>query len=148
MRTAMQNLCERWGLSDSEIAQALDISQRVARLARDGSTHADEANQLDGFLTELHHGYGIEEPAAWMAATLVEGWTVTRWDLWTAGRHGLLIENAAGRMTAPAMLDAFDPDWRRTYWTSFKTVETEDGGRSIVGKSYDDVREQMAEGGR
>ena len=142
MRTAMQNLHERWGLSNSEIARALDISQRVVRLARDGSEPAEGADRLDEFLSEVHR-LGVEEPAAWMSEPIVQGYTATRWHMYTAGRTALLTDNAAGRLADAAMLDAFDSDWRRTYWTSMETFVAEDGNLSIREKSYDTVRAQM-----
>lgn len=142
MRTAMQNLHERWGLSTNEIAQVLNISPRVVRLARDGSQPADWAVRLDGFLQRLQ-GHGVEEPAAWMAMDIVEGYTVTRWRLYEAGRSDLVEANAEQRLTATQMLFEFDPDWRANYWTSFTTRVAEDGNVSIRGKTYDEVRAQV-----
>ncbi|GAA0583075.1 hypothetical protein GCM10010172_80130 [Paractinoplanes ferrugineus] len=145
MRTAMQNLHERWGLSTSKIARALDISQRVARLARDGTTTAQGAEKLDGFLNRVHD-HGIEEPAAWMAEPVVNGFTVTRWHLYAAGLHELLVRNAIGTITDADLLHRHDPDWRRTYWTSSTTFVASDGHLSIREKTYDEVRAQV--GGR
>lgn len=138
----MQNLHERWGLSTSEIARALDIPQRVARLARDGSEPAEGADQLDRFLASLVE-LGIDEPASWMGETIVEGYRVTRWDLYINGRADLLGENAEGDFPDVEMLAAFDPDWRRNYWTSFTTFVAEDGNLSTRGKTYDEIRAQV-----
>lgn len=148
MTTAMTSLHDRWGLSVSDIAQALNISQRAVRQARD--SHAEEetyraAEKLDAFLHQVHD-YGIEEPGAWMSGAIVEGYTITRWDIYRAGRRDLLVDDAERRVPGEQMLDLHDSDWRRNYWTSFKTVEAADGGLSVVGKSYDDVRAQMPEG--
>lgn len=143
MRTAMQNLHERWGLSTSEIARALDIPQRLTRLARDGSEPADDAGHLDDFLERLHVQHGVEEPAAWMSASVIEGFTVTRWDLYTGGHADLVLLNARGVMDDEAMLSGFDQDWRAHYWTSFTTFVAEDGHTSTRGKTYDEVRAQL-----
>lgn len=140
--TAMQNLHERWGLSTTEIGQALNISPRVVRLARDGSQPADWAARLDGFLQRLQD-HGIEEPAAWMALDIVEGYAVTRWRLHRNGRSELVEANAKQRLTATQMLFEFDPDWRRNFWTSFTTFVAEDGHLSTRGKTYDEVRAQI-----
>lgn len=142
MRTAMQNLHERWGLSTSEIAKALDISQRVARLARDGCEPAEGAERLDDFFTRIH-ARGVGEPAAWMSEPIAEGYTVTRWHLWLDGRFDLLLLNADQRIDDSEMLARFDPDWRANYWTSFTTFVAEDGNLSTRGKTYDEVRAQV-----
>jgi hypothetical protein len=140
MRTAMQNLHERWGLSASEIARALDISQRVARLARDGSEPAEGAEQLADFLEELDLG---EDAGAYMSMPIVEGYTATGWDVYAAGRAGLLLALARSECTAEQVLSALDQDWRRNYWTSFTTFVAEDGNLSTRGKTYDEVRAQI-----
>lgn len=147
MTTAMANLHERWGLSTSDIARALDIPTRAVRQARDNHAEGfiyEAADRLDAFLHQAHN-YGVDEPAAWMSVPVVEGYTVTRWDLYAAGRDELLKANAEGEFSDEDMLAVFNPDWRRAYWTSFKTVEAADGGLSVVGKTYDDVRAQMPE---
>ena len=150
MTDALTDLREKWGLSNSEIARALHTSPNVIRHWRNGvEPNADEvarADRLNYFLTDLHDQAGIAEPAAWMAEHLADGYTVTRWDLYTAGvRRDLLPAHARGSITNEELLDMVDPDWRRTYWTSFKTVEAEDSGTSIVGKTYDDVVRQVAQ---
>lgn len=142
MRTAVQNLYERWGLSSSDIAHALGVTQRVARLARNGSAPADGAENLDVFLEDLHVRAGIDEPGAWMAARVVDGYTVTRWDLYAAGHADFVMMNARGVLTDEAMLSSFDPNWRSTYWTSFTTVLGEDGSLSVRGKTYDEIQAQ------
>jgi hypothetical protein len=152
MTTAMQSLHDRWGLSTSDIARALHTNANVIRHWRNGvEPNSDEvarADLLDRFLTDVHDR-GVTEPAAWMSVPLVEGYTVTRWHLYIASCSlGLLRENAAGSLSDLDLLYEFNPDWRRTYWTSFKTVEAADGGLSVVGKSYDDVRAQIPEGVR
>lgn len=148
MTTALTSLYETWGLGTSEIAAALNTSSTVIRWWRNGGEpNADEvarADRLDAFLHQVHD-YGIAEPAAWMSAEIVEGYTVTRWHIYRAGQPDLLVRNAELRLTDGQMLDLHDTDWRRAYWTSFKTVEAADGGLSVVGKSYDDVRAQMPE---
>jgi len=73
-----------------------------------------------------------------MAIPVVEGYTVTRWDQYCAGRSDLLIDNAAGRLVGPAVLDAFDPDWRARWWTTFEVFQAEDENPSIRGKKLRD----------
>jgi hypothetical protein len=142
MRTAMQNLHERWGLSTAEIARALDITERVARLARDGSEPSEEADRLDDFLTRVHES-GVEEPGTWMSEPVVEGYTATRWMLYVTNRIDLLLSNARGEVTDEALLASLDPDWRARFWTSFTTFVAEDGTLSTRGKTYDEVRAQV-----
>jgi hypothetical protein len=147
MTDALTDLRERWGLANSEIARALHTNPNVIRHWRRGvEPNADEvarADSLNDFLTDVYD-HGITEPASWMAEPLMDGYTVTRWALYIAGcsRH-LLRDNAAGRLSTDDLLHEFNPDWRRAYWTSFKTMEAEDGGTSIVGKTYDDVVRQV-----
>jgi hypothetical protein len=148
MTDALTDLREKWGLANSDIARALHTNTNVIRHWRRGvEPNADEvarADRLNQFLTDLYEQHGITEPAAWMAEHLTDGYTVTRWHLYTAGiRRDLLPANAAGAITNEEMLNVFDPGWRRTYWTTFTTVEAEDGGTSIMGKTYDEVLRQV-----
>ena len=147
MTEASTDLHSRWGLSDSDIARALHTNPNVIRHWRRGvEPNADEvarADKLAEFCDDLHE-LGIE-PGAFLALPLVEGYTATGWDLYAAERPELLLAYTRGELTAAETLAAHDPDWRRTYWTSFKTVEAEDGHLSIVGKSYDEVRAQVAD---
>lgn len=151
MTTAITDLHDRWGLNAREIARALNTNRSVIRRWRHGvEPDADEvarADLLNEFLQDIHD-YGITELDAWLSTTLVDGFTVTRWNLYAARHARLLLANAAGELTDEDLLRTVDPDWRRTYWTSFKTVQAEDGNLSIVGKSYDDVRRQIAEATR
>lgn len=125
MRSAMTNLHEIWGLSTADIARALNVTQRVARLARDGRETADGAYRLDAFLWRLRDA-GVDEPAAWMGAPIVEGFTVTRWHLYAAGRLEDLLSNAEGRLDDEAMLDGFDPALRAA--SALKVDPTSRGG--------------------
>ncbi|MET0417280.1 MAG: hypothetical protein ABW022_14810 [Actinoplanes sp.] len=148
MTDALTNLTNRWGLGNAEIARALHTNGNVIRHWRNGvEPNSDEvarADLLDNFLTEVHD-LGIAEPGAWMSTPLADGYQVTRWVLYIAGcSHELLRRNASGELSRMDLLHEFNPDWRRAYWTSFKTVEAEDGNTSIVGKTYDDVRAQIA----
>lgn len=150
--TAIHDLSERWGLGDSEITRALHASRAVIRRWRDGvEPNADEvarAHLLNDLLADIH-SLGIDEPAGWMAERIVEGYTVTRWHLYVGGcLRSALPSNAAGELSDVDMLDQFDRDWRRTYWTSMKVVPAADGGMSIVEKTYDDVIAQTAGGSR
>ncbi|HEY6115938.1 MAG TPA: hypothetical protein VI172_08270 [Candidatus Dormibacteraeota bacterium] len=147
MTNPMPDLTEWWGLGTVDIARALDIPQRIIKQARDN--HAEEAayeagRRLNDFLADVYRA-GVKEPAGWMGGPVVEGFTVTRWHLYAAGRLGDLLDNARGLLGAEDMLARFDGDWRRTYWNNFKTVEATDGGLSVVGKTYDEVRAQMEE---
>lgn len=148
MTEALSDLRTRWGLSDSEIARALHTNPNVIRHWRRGvEPNADEvarADLLNDLLSDVHDS-GITEPGAWMAEPIVNGFTVTRWDLYGVNRVDLLRANASGRLSDQAMMEALTPDWRRVFWTSFKTVQAEDGNLSIVGKSYDDILAQMSE---
>lgn len=143
MRAAMQNLRERWGLSTSEIARALGISERVARLARDGSEPAEGAERLDDFLERLHVQASIDEPGTWMSSPIADGYTITRWDVYVGGHPEFVVMNANLSMNDYEILESFDPDWRRTYRTSFTTFVAEDGNLSTRGKTYDEVRAQV-----
>lgn len=143
----LTDLREKWGLADSDIARALHTNTNVVRHWRNGvEPNSDEvarADTLNAFLADVH-ARGVTEPAAWMSEPLADGYTVTRWTLYVAGCSlNALRQNAARQLTDADLLHEFNPDWRRAYWTSFTTVQTEDGGTSIVGKSYDDVMRQV-----
>lgn len=145
--TTLERLERRWGLSASEIARAADMPQSAVRKWRKGvEPNVDEvarADLLDDLLDDLHD-LGIAEPAAWMGERFAEGFTVTRWDLYLARRYELLKANAGGEVDDVEMLGMFDPDWRRTYWTSSTTFLAEDGHLSIREKTYDEIRQQIA----
>jgi ABC-type taurine transport system substrate-binding protein len=150
MTKALSNLRTRWGLSDSEIAHALHTNPSVIHRWRRGAELDDVqvalADLLSDFCDDLHE---VDcEPGAFMSAPLVDGYTATGWDLYAAGRPELLIAHARGELSAKEALAAHDSDWRRTYWTSLKTVQAGDGNLSIVGKSYDDVQAQIQDAQR
>lgn len=145
MSNLIDDLTTRWGFGTSEIARALNTSPAVIRRwQRGGEPNADEvtpADKLDEFCDDLAEA-GVE-PGAILAAPLVEGYTAIGWDLYLARRPQLVLAVVRGELTAEEALAEHDPDWRRTYWTSFKTVESGDGCPSIVGKDYDDVIAQV-----
>jgi len=147
MTNTMQNLRERWGLGTSNIARALHTNANVIRHWRNGvEPNADEvarADRLDEFCDDLSElGF---EPGTFMSSLLVDGFTATGWDLYTAGRPELLLAVARYELTGQEALSAHDPEWRRTYWTSSVMFVAEDGNLSIRGKTYDEVREQVGE---
>lgn len=144
-RTAIDNLQERWGLSFAEVAQALNVQPHTIHTARELRIEPEVnlwLEMLDTFLDALRQR-GIEEPASWMAEPVVVGYTVTRWHLYPVMPKSELLLNAEGIRSDEELLTRHDLDWRRTYWTSFKTVEAADGGLSTIGKSYDDVLAQV-----
>ena len=149
MTTALTDLYEKWGLSRHDIAEALHTTQTVIRSWLNGAEpNADEvarADLLNDFLEDLDLG---DDAGGFMSLPIVEGYTATGWDLYAAGKPDLILAYARNECTGEQALAAHDPDWRRTYWTSFKTFEAADGGRSIVGTSYDDVMQQTRPNGR
>lgn len=147
MTEALHELINTWGLSNSEIARALYTTTSVIRAWRNGTEpNSDEvarADTLNSFLTDVH-ARGVPEPAAWMSEPLADGYTATRWKLYVAGCSlELMRENARGEISNADLLHEFNPDWRRTYWTSSTTFVAEDGHLSIREKTYDEVREQI-----
>jgi hypothetical protein len=151
MTNVLEDLDERWGLDERAIARAIHTIPNVVRRWRNGvEPNADEvarAAVLNEFLEDIH-AVGIFEPAAWLDEPVFDGYTATRWDLYASGHARLLLANAAGELADEDLLFTVDPDWRRAYWTSFKTIVAEDGNLSIVGKSYDDVVAQVSEATR
>jgi hypothetical protein len=137
---ALDHLLGYWGASRSDIATAIDATQSSLRHPSDAEEAAIEA--LDRFLLSLYQA-GVDEPATFMSVPLVDGYTAVGWRIYAEGGADLLRRLASRELSAEEMIGHFDPDWRRTYWTSFKTVQAADGGLSVMGKSYDDVCQQI-----
>jgi len=76
----------------------------------------------------------LEDASSWLEMPLADEVTVTAADIYAAGGVNILLDWASGRLTAEAMLDAFDKDWRSHYATDerFALALADDGQPVIV----------------
>jgi len=134
----VSDLSER-GLSWSTIARLIGVTSTALRKWRRGETITGENRRklamavafLDLVKTALSP---LEDASSWLEMPLADEVTVTAADIYAAGGVNILLDWASGRLTAEAMLDAFDKDWRSHYATDerFALALADDGQPVIV----------------
>ena len=80
------------------------------------------------------HSLPITEVGTWLEMPLSDESTLTAVDIYAGGRVELLLDFAARRLGAHAVLDAFDANWRERHLADmrFAVEVAEDGDVSIV----------------
>lgn len=135
----LRHLLEEEGFSWSDLATTAMCKVAVLRAYRDdplsldpmraASIHQDLA--LLATFVAIAHERGCEEPATLLNAVVVEGCTMTGWDLYWAGDHAVLYVLAAGASEPEAVLDRYVPDWRVAYQSDYEVFLDQDGHHSI-----------------
>jgi hypothetical protein len=133
----LEELGSTWGLSWTSAAKLVGVSPTAVRKWRRGETISAENRlqlaRLYAFL-EMLSEYMVGDPASWMDVRISVDATVAPVDLYAAGKTDLLFELAGARMSAQAVLEAFDRDWRTTYAVDpvYTVVEGPDGELAIA----------------
>jgi transcriptional regulator with XRE-family HTH domain len=123
------------GMSWNDIARLVHVSPQSVRKWRKGEQATGDNRlgvaKLAAFLDVLSE-LGIGDAAQWLEVPIVEGYPVTGFDLYAAGKIDLLLEWADRRIDSPErLLDQFDGAWREKYRTMYETFKAGDGNLSI-----------------
>lgn len=124
------------GLGWSDIARLVSVSvpalrkwrKQLAQPTGDNHRRLAALNALLDLLGEL----GVDRPAAWLDVPLTEGYTVTPAHLVQAGRELMLVDYAAGNVTATQMLDSAMPAWRQRYRRDVEAVLDDETGEVFL----------------
>ena len=132
--TAESLLTELWleGFSDHALARAAGVPQATLRAWRARWNVPREGRERLEVLAEtarrVNEATGSDAAAAWIEARFT-GSNRDGVDVIVAGRHDLLVEWVAGRLTIEEMLDRIFAEWR--YDDPFEVFTASDGHRSI-----------------
>lgn len=137
----LQELSITWGASWSDIARMADVSVPALRKWRaDGGATPIKKARLASIAAFMHvlSQLGIEEPADWIAAPIIDGFTVAPRHLYTPANAGILIEFATGTCPPDSILDTLAPSWRQYYATGFDVVTLPGGEKALVDRKRED----------
>src|SRR6185369_2681939 len=115
----LRELSEERGLSWTAIAKLLGVTVQTLRNWRRGDEVSGENRgklaELAAYLDLLWSQSGIEDPAGWMEVPILRGIPLTPIDAYARGFLPLLLEYSCNRVTAEAILNAVEPQWREKY---------------------------------
>jgi hypothetical protein len=138
-RDLLRELSHDHGLSWATIARLANVTPTAVRKWRRGDTIGSSSRRslarATTFLQMLdEHSSPITEVGTWLEMPLSDQSTLTAIDVYVDGRVELLLDYVARPLSAHAVLNAFDPDWRERYPADGRVaVEVaEDGNLSIV----------------
>lgn len=138
-RELLRELSRGHGLSWTTIARLAGVSPTAVRKWRRGETIGPSSRRslarAATFLQMLdEHSLPITEVGTWLEMPLSDESTLTAVDIYAGGRVELLLDFAARRLGAHAVLDAFDANWRERHLADmrFAVEVAEDGDVSIV----------------
>lgn len=138
-RELLRELSHSRGLSWATIARLANVTPTAVRKWRRGETIGSVSRRsLAGAATFLQmldeHSSPITEVGTWLEMPLSDQSTLTAVDVYVGGRIDLLLDFAAGLLSAHAVLNAFDPEWRDGYRVDerFAVEVADDGDLSIV----------------
>ncbi len=138
-RDLLRELSHRRGLSWATIARLTGVTPTAVRKWRRGDTIGSTSRRslarAATFLQMLdEHSSPITEVGTWLEMPLSDQSTLTAVDVYSGGRVELLLDFAARRVSAHAVLDAFNPEWREQHAADgrFTVAVAEDGNLSIV----------------
>lgn len=138
-RELLRELSHGHGLSWATIARLAVVTPTAVRKWRRGETIGPSSRRsLARAVTFLQmldeHSFPITDVGTWLEMPLSDESTLTAVDVYAGGRVELLLDFAARRLTAHAVLDAFDSDWRERHLADarFAVEVAEDGAVSIV----------------
>lgn len=126
------------GFSWEDLAQMVGVSSAALRKWRKGDSVTPQNRHLlaktiafCGLLKRRDPR--ISDPVQWLSEPFVDGISVRAIDLYSAGFATELFAVARGDLSRSALLERFDPDWRRHYSESARwTVETAADGIPMV----------------
>lgn len=132
----LSELSETHGVAWADIASMLEISVPALRKWRKagGGTSPENHRNLAALTAFFSLLAGIlSAPAKWMSMPLVDGYNVRPTDLYTPSSAPVLLDLAAGNagVTATAVLDSIDPDWRDRWRSRYEVFEAADGELSM-----------------
>ena len=130
-------LTDTLGIGQLVTARALGVTPTAVRKWRRGETATPEhRDRLARFaaLCQLLTEVGLHDPAGWLDMPISSASIATPLDLLLAGRADLVVLFGARLADPHETLDAFDPDWRKTYRldADYEIVSLQDGSRSAV----------------
>jgi hypothetical protein len=135
IRSLLDALSTRWGMSWTLIAKLSDVSVQTLRNWRAGDPSSPENRakcaSVVALVETLSDQLLIEDPASWLEIPLAST-SLSLADLVAAGRSDLVLDYAGSRVSEPErLLNLFDPDWRERYDRRFETFIDSDGQYSI-----------------
>lgn len=123
-----QQIQEKWALGESEISRATGIAKHKVRALLAGYEQIlteDEAQALEDLRAFLARAAQIgDDPVAWLEDPLVNGHTVTGWDLYEEGETEALLDIIGGE-PADEVLDDTIRDWRTRFTKLYDAWEDE-----------------------
>lgn len=138
-RELLRELSHGHGLSWATIARLAGVTPTAVRKWRRGETISSISRRslarATTFLQMLdEHSSPITEVGTWLEMPLSDQSTLTAVDVYAGGRVELLLDFAARRLSAHAVLDDFEPDWceRHPADGRFAVEVAGDGDVSIV----------------
>jgi hypothetical protein len=136
-RDVVLYLTESLGLGQLTTARAVDVSPTAIRKWRRGDSPRPERRaQLAQFaaLCDVLTESGVHDPASWLDIPVSAESTVTKLDLFVAGRGDLVLLLASGLSEPQETLDLFVPDWRDRFPTDaeYEVITLDDGSRAVV----------------
>lgn len=122
------------GFAWRDVARMVGVSvPAVQKWRRSGGVTGENRRRLAGLLAlcdEITKRYHIQEAASWFEMPIA-GVPVTPIDLYTEGRHDLVLEHACGHGDEQQILTAYDPGWRERFRSDFEVYLDTDGEMSI-----------------
>ncbi|MFF7259487.1 hypothetical protein ACFZCL_04225 [Streptomyces sp. NPDC008159] len=123
------------GFAWRDVARMVSVSvPAVQKWRRSGGVTGENRRRLAGLLAlcdEITGRYHIQEVASWFEMPIASRAPVTPIDLYSEGRHDLVLEHASGHSDVEQILTAYDPDWRERFHSDFEVYMDVDGEMSI-----------------
>jgi len=126
----IERLLSVWGFGLGNIAFFFDIPQAWLRAWRNGHDECisresrEKVLEFDAFLRAALEA-GVEDPPMHVECRLVNGYTVTGWDVYAEGERAALLQIMLGAPAA-AVLDREIRDWRTRFHSDFEVIEDGD----------------------
>lgn len=131
----LDELSTAHGLAWSEIARLCHVTVSAVRKWRAGDSISPERRRalarLAAFLDLLTDVGPVDEPASWLNMRLSDQLTVNAADIYIDGRADDLLEYAQGHLGLEALLDRWNPEWRRVARSDWRIVVGPDGERIL-----------------
>ncbi|MFJ6844307.1 hypothetical protein ACIQRE_16790 [Streptomyces griseoluteus] len=102
--------------------------RRAGGITGENRRHLASILALCDLITER---YFVCDIASWFEMPISSLAPVTPIDLFSEGRHDLVLDHASGHSDSEQILTAYDPDWRDRYRSDFEVYKDHDGEMSI-----------------